>query len=381
MVTPRYAPHLGGVESHVSALAPRIAAAGHTVEVLTQEVGGPDGTPQVLGEGLTVRRFPALGWDTPYTQSPTLWRFLHSEMGTYDLVHAHSYHATPALAVALAGCRRMVFTPHYNGPGHSNSTHLAHLAYRPLGRLITRRARRIICVSRAEADLLVGHFPRARDRITVIPNGVDQEGLNAEAWPSQPPTVLCVGRLEPYKNVGLVIQAMRHLPGEIRLVVVGDGPLRHRLERLAQETGTSQRVTLLGSVPRGILVRWIRTATVQVSMSAHEAFGITVLEALAAGTPVVASDIPAHREFLSKAPAGSLTLVPENATPEVLATALRAAVARGPVGAMAGTNWDAVAELTMQVYFEVAGPWPGADRSPSAAGESSSDLSTGVRHL
>lgn len=352
MVVNRYPPHLGGVETHAEALAARVAAAGHEVEVITQDRGGGDGQPQQVAVRLAVRRFAAIGENTPYPQSPALWRFLRTKAHSFDLVHAHSYHATPALAAALSPCRALVFTAHYNGAGHSTVTHFAHFAYRPLGRLILRRARRVICVSRAEANLLSAAFPACRERIVVIPNGLDSVLPVAEPWPGQVPTVLYVGRLEPYKNVERILASVAHLDSAVQLVVIGEGRSRPALERMAQRQGMSGKVRLLGEVPRDILLRWMRTARTQISMSEHEAFGIAVGEALAMGTPVVASDIPAHREFLERATAGSLTLVPLTAPTEVLAGAIQTALKLGPQPAMSGPNWDEVAQRTLRVYEE-----------------------------
>jgi len=325
LVTPRFSPHLGGVEAHVGALAPRIAAAGHDVEVITPDVAVRRPTVERVSPHLSVRRFPAYGWETPYTQAPELWWYLRRSSASYGLVHAHSYHATPALASALAPGPPLVFTPHYNGAGHTPATTIAHFLYRPMGRIIIRRAAAIICVSRAESDLLVSHFPRAAGRATIIPNGVEPSEVEAEPYPSTGRVVLCVGRLEPYKNVDLVVRAMRHLPAEFRLVVVGSGRSLADLQSLASTIDTPDRIRLLGSVSQTELARWRRTAAAYVSMSTHEAFGITVVDALLARVPVIASDIPAHRELADRAATGAITFVAPDATPQHLASAIAAA--------------------------------------------------------
>ncbi|HYA69735.1 MAG TPA: glycosyltransferase family 4 protein, partial [Acidimicrobiales bacterium] len=147
MVSPRYEPVVGGLVTHVAALATRVASAGHAVEILTQE-HRHRGLPAVeTVSGVVVRRFAILGGGDRYPQSPELWRHLIERADDYDLVHAHSYHATPALAASLAHCRRLVFTPHFHGSGHTWPVRLAHLPYRLVGQLVFGRADRVVCVS------------------------------------------------------------------------------------------------------------------------------------------------------------------------------------------------------------------------------------------
>ena len=112
-------------------------------------------------------------------------------------------------------------------------------------------------------------------------------------WPGT--LVVSAGRLESYKHVEKTVAAMAHLPTDFSLIVTGDGPERRRLETTIAELALLARVRLLGRVYLDELWRWYRRADVYVSMSANEAYSLTVAEALSAGARVVASDIPAHR--------------------------------------------------------------------------------------
>jgi glycosyltransferase involved in cell wall biosynthesis len=113
---------------------------------------------------------------------------------------------------------------------------------------------------------------------------------------------------------------------------------------------------MTGRVAREELIGWYRTADVFVSMSRHEAFGITLLEAAVGGARVVASDIEAHREVAGYLPAGTVRLVDPAASPEDLSEAILAAAAAGPVtGAEACVpTWRGAAERTLAVYQAVA---------------------------
>ena len=117
-------------------------------------------------------------------------------------------------------------------------------------------------------------------------------------------------------------------------------------------------VAFLGRVGDEVLRRWFRTARVYVSMSSHEACGITLLEGLAAGAGVVAADIPAYRELATRAGPGAVALTPLDTTPAALARAIRASAARTHNTMLVANvpSWDAVAARTMLIYRAAACP-------------------------
>ena len=195
-VSAHYAPMIGGVEKHVVAIATRLAAQGHQVEVLTHAEPGSGLAPVELIDGVTVRRFPVPLPSRNYAFSPALSLHLHRHGGDYDVLHAHGYHALPALQATLARPPALVFTPHYHGTGHSFFRKLLHPPYRRLGRLIFTRAGRVIAVAPPEGELILSHFPEVRRRLSVVPNGVDRPALDgAEPFDLQSRVVLSAGRL------------------------------------------------------------------------------------------------------------------------------------------------------------------------------------------
>jgi len=343
---------VGGVETHVAALAVRLAARGHDVEVLTQrKVRCATSIERIAG--VTVRRFPLALPEPIYALAPGIWRYLRRYGARYDLVHAHSYHAFPALFAALAGCRPLVFTPHYHGGGHTPLGRALHLPYRAVGSLMLQRADAIICVSHSEAGLLLRHFPAAADRIAVIPNGVDVAAIRrAQPFPGQQTLILSVGRLAVYKRVDRLLGALTRLDDRFVLCVIGEGPARADLEALAVRLGLEARVHFLGQVDQARLYRWYRTAAIYASLSSQEAFGMTLLESLAGGACVIASDIPAHREVLRTAGSTRAALVPLDA-PSVEVAATLQAMAEKPPDAREGSDirsWDDVVQQTLMVY-------------------------------
>jgi glycosyltransferase involved in cell wall biosynthesis len=353
LVSAHYAPFAGGVESHVEEIAKRLAARGELVEVITHhdDPGLPD---REIRDGVLVRRHKVPVASQHFGLSPAVWATLVRERGRYDIVHAHGYHSSAPLAAALAGASPLVFTPHYHGTGHSALRKAIHIPYRAAGARIAARSKRIICVSRAEAKLFLTHFPAAAPRVTVIPNGVDLERITgALPLPDVGPVVITGGRLQSYKQVDRVIEAMALTPPGLRLVVTGDGPERLALEALTDKRGVRDKVQFLGRAGTDLLYRWYASAAVFCSMSSNEAMPVAILELLAAGARVVASDIPAHRDIRDRT-GGAITLVPLDASPGILAAALEHAVGEPVAAGQRIPTWDEVTTQTLSVYHEIA---------------------------
>ena len=354
IVCAHYAPFAGGVESHVEEIAKRLADRGETVEILTHrdDPGLPDSE---VRDGVLVRRHRVPVPSRHFGVSPAVWATLVRDRHRYDVVHAHGYHSAAPLAATMAGASPLVFTPHYHGTGHSPLRKAIHVPYRAAGTAIAARSRRIICVSRAEADLFLRHFPSARPRVTVIPNGADLARITAaEPFPDAGAVVVTGGRLQSYKQVDRIVEAMALTPSGLRLVITGDGPERGNLEALVDQRGLRERVEFIGRVETDLLYRWYASADVFCSMSSNEAMPVTILELLAAGARVVASDIPAHRDIRDRT-AGTIGLVPLDAGPEVLARALAQALNQPSAPAQRIPTWDEVAQATLEVYRGLTG--------------------------
>jgi glycosyltransferase involved in cell wall biosynthesis len=351
-VVASYHPRVGGVETHVRRIAEACAVAGDEVTVLTHAAGT---APAAEGTGaVRVLRFPETVRSVRYPLSLRLFRYLAKHAGEFEVVHAHSYHTLVGQAAVRSGLP-FVFTPHYHGAGHTRAASLMHRVYRPAGARVLAGADAVICVSQAERDLVTADFPGIAEKVRVIPNGADPRPAAPRGpdLPSGPQLVLTVGRVERYKNVDLIIRAFSGVRAEATLVVVGDGPDRPRLERLAGRAG---RVRFTGRVSDAELEALLSAADVVTSASDHEAFGLVLADGLTAGAQVVASGIPAHREIGRLAgPAAPISYVdPRNTTD--FAVALDTALAKGRAAAGQAwlPSWSEVADQTRDLYAAVA---------------------------
>ncbi len=332
LIAHQYPPAVGGVERHVAELAQGFVQQGIAVEVITCDPTRRLPT-HALHDGVLVHRFPTLANDGVFYVSPQLSAWLLQNAHRFTLLHAHSYH-TPLALQALIAARwarvPFVLTAHYHGTGHSLVRRALHIPYRAVGSVLTHQARPLICVSQVERALLERHFGQHLDT-AIVPNGVDVEPIR-RAEPlskrAEQKLVVVAGRLEHYKQIDRVIEAVPQLPDDYELIVIGNGPAHDEVFQRVTELHLSERVRMLGYVPTPMLYRWLRTADVFVSLSQHEAFGITLLEAAVAGARIVASDIPAHREVAGYVSAGRVSFIRSDCSAAELADDIKAACQR-----------------------------------------------------
>ncbi len=356
---------MGGVERYVAHLARGLQARGIPVEIVTTEPA-TDHPYLESCDGIPVRRFPTLRGDRLFYPSPLLARWLGHNGGRYSLFHAHNLHTLVPLACEWAARQNripFILTAHWHGTGHTPVRRLLHVPYRPVADWVVHGSRSVIGNSDAEAALLRRDFGD-RLPITVIPEGISlatpavADPIGGGVDHSNGVTILSVGRLEPYKRVQRLVEAVAVLPEPYQVVVVGDGPARSAIERAAVTSGVHDQVRLLGRVPDDELRGWYARADAFVSLSMHESFGLAVLEAAAAGMPVVASDIPAHRESLAFVPHGRIILVPTNAPAVAVAAAIQVALAAGRAVDRSDwplPSWDGLVDQTVDVYRSVLG--------------------------
>ncbi|WP_132060789.1 glycosyltransferase family 4 protein [Halorussus amylolyticus] len=339
-VTPRYPPRAGGVEAHVAEISERLVARGREVTVFTADAG-PDVPRRETRNGVEVRRFRGFAPGGAFHVAPGISAAVRR--ADPDVVHAHNYHSLPVLFAALGvGDARFVVTTHYHGASADSVRDRLLSAYRFPGGWALGRADAVVAVSEWERDRLYEDFDVSA---TVIPNGLQVERF-AGATPDarDRPYLLCVGRLEAYKGVQHAIRALADLP-EYDLLVAGSGDYRDELERVAREAGVADRVEFLGFVADDRLPGLYAGAEAYLTLSAFESYGMTVAEALAAGTPCVVREAGALVDWADREDCAGVAGV----APEDVAAGVRAAVGRAAPAAALPT-WDDVTERVLDVY-------------------------------
>lgn len=337
-VAPRFYPHIGGVETHVFELARRMRE--FDVEVLATDPSGKLKKAEEIEE-IKVKRFKSFAPGNAYFFSPELWSYLKRHSADYDLIHAHNFHAFPALYAALSRPKKLVFTPHYHGHGHSFFRDILFRIYRLYARRIFCQADLVICVSKFEKELILKDFKPKR--VEVIPNGVNFEFMEKRKNGKK---ILYVGRIEKYKGLDFVVEALKLLP-DFRLEIVGKGSYKREIIRLAKKLEVLDRISFYQDLSREELLRRYSEASVLVLLSKFEAYGLVVAEALASKTPCVVAKTSALAEWVDEKNVFGISYPPS--IPE-LAELIRKASEIG-VGDVNIPSWNEVAKRVKKVYF------------------------------
>jgi glycosyltransferase involved in cell wall biosynthesis len=227
-------------------------------------------------------------------------KYLESNSKNFDIVHAHSYHAFPALYASQSKRgNRLVFTAHYHGTGHTFFRAMLHRPYKMIGRGIFKKADKIICVSKYEKCLILKNFQINEEKMTIIPNGVDTAEFSSFKKNDRGYRfILYVGRLDKSKGVHHLIKAVPKIDPDIILEIVGDGPFGRTLTRLAEEYGVKDRVVFRKNLDRQTLLQEYVDASLFVSLSKYESYGITIAEALTSGVPCLVANSTALTEWI-----------------------------------------------------------------------------------
>jgi len=347
IVCPRFYPYIGGVETHVLEISKRLAKK-FDIEVITTD---PTGKLKKFEEmyGFKVRRFKSFAPNEAYYFSLDLYRFIKREK--YDIIHAHNYHAFPALLAFLAkNNSKFIFTPHYHGKGHSFIRDILHKPYKVIGRKMFEDADAIICVSRFEKKLVLKNFHVKR--LYVIPNGINLEEfnkfINIKNNKKDYKRLLFVGRIEKYKGLQYVVKALKYLP-DFKLDVVGAGSYKTNIIKLASKIGVLDRIRFYQNLSREELLKLYAKAGVLVLLSKFEAYGIVVSEALASRTPCIVARTSALAEFIDNK---NVFGIDYPIDVKELAELIRR-VSEIKVKGVKLISWDEVAKRVERIYFNV----------------------------
>ncbi len=310
LVSPYDWAHLGGVNNHIQRLSHEFMGSGHRVAIIApsskpvEELDEPNLI--VIGRPIPV---PIAGSVARITLSFHRTRQVRAVLDEheFDVVHLHEP-LFPFLPVTVLRYSNAVNV----GTFHAyTSWSKGYRSFRPLLKRWFRRLHGKIAVSRPAAEVVRHYFP---GYYNIIPNGIDTRHFSADVSPIErfddgKLNILFVGRMEKRKGLQHLLSAYGRIKWEYpqsRLIVVGPGKLDAASERILGERAL-QDVELVGAVGYGDLPRYYRTADVFCTpATGGESFGIVLLEAMACGTPIVASRNPGYASVMQDGAQGLL---------------------------------------------------------------------------
>lgn len=317
-------------------------------------------------------RVPSMGWG--------IYRFYKKRLGSFDLIHSQNN------AAFLISPERI---PKIESVHHTIKSEIkriektkiislkdmfcASLYYKFLLKLERRNSESVdhfIAVSNYTKDALINEYGINSSNITVIPNGVDankfrirprQKARKRLKLPLDKRILLVVSRLERRKNVASLISALKLLRrNDTILVICGEGEYSYKLRELTVELKLNNNVMFTGIVNDNLLPLYYNAADLYVLPSVIEGFGLTLLESMASGTPVVASKVCAIPEVTDK---GKSAMLAEEPTPNKLAMAINEVLTnedlyerlkiRGMNHVKEAYSWSAAAKKTLEIYEKV----------------------------
>ena len=364
----------GGVSAHVHDLAIALGRMGHEVSVIAPAESDEDlpdfvvstGKPRAVRYNGSVAR---LSFGPIVARKVSKW----IEDGEFDVLHVHEPLA-PSVSVLACWAAKgpIVATWHSSMDKSRVIMSLAKLAQTVMEKVSAR-----IAVSEAAAQTMIEHV--GGDPV-IIPNGVDVESFaNAQplpGWPGEGKSLVFLGRVdEPRKGLDVLLKAFplirREFP-QIRLLVAGPGDMDDALAQMSEQDAAA--ITKMGLVDTETKSRVFASGTIYVAPNTGgESFGIVLLEAMASGTPVVASDLDAFQRVLNYGDAGHQFV---NEDPDSLAQTLinllrdEDELARLHQAGLERANefdWSTVARDIVEVYESVR--VPGVPVEPDLAGQ------------
>ncbi|MBE0432282.1 glycosyltransferase family 4 protein [candidate division WOR-3 bacterium] len=355
-------PHTGGIPEHILYLCKTIRQLGHDARILAPSYG--KNHPWVedyiirLGRAVKIpknRSFAVLTFGVLIPWK--LRRLLERER--FDVIHLHGSIAPTLPYLALKYSKAKNFITFHSA--HEKS--YGYVLWEPVLEQYFRKLDGLIAVSTVARDSVAKYFP---GRYRIIPNGIDTERFNPDVRPIEElsgysPKVLFVGRFEPRKGLKYLLQSFPMVLREIptaRLVVVGQGILERYYRRYVEEH-IKGSVHFVGHVSAQDLPRYYASCDVYCSpATGAESFGIVLLEAMAAETPIVCSDIPGYRTIMEDGREGLFfTACDPKALAQKLVQLLKDPARRKEMGANGrkkaiAYDWKKVTNQVLDFYHE-----------------------------
>ncbi|HWH94547.1 MAG TPA: glycosyltransferase family 4 protein [Baekduia sp.] len=379
--------HLGGLQRYVRELAGALVRAGADVTVVARRKDPNLPLCELAEDGVTIQRFAG---PSKASRAYALTYPLGAGRAALAAVDAHPDHLVhthfPLQAFPLLLKRRRPFVHTFHAPVYREIESERQGSYalpRPLERVVVAASRRgeRAMVRRATAIITLSAFMRdevaaldapAGARVTQVPGGIDTTRFTPDGsavehpWATgDGPLLFTARRLVPRTGVGELVEAMPEILTQVpgaRLVIAGAGALAGRIAARVDALGLRERVLLAGRVSDGDLLGWYRAADLVVIPTQElEGFGLATAEALACGTPVVATPAGANGELLTPL---SPRLVADGTAPADIARAviavladpalLAAVAARARAHVHPAMSWDALAARHLRLYAQLA---------------------------
>jgi glycosyltransferase involved in cell wall biosynthesis len=365
LVTPLYAPSLGGVQTCAREVATRLVKRRVDARVLTADPTHRLPRTEML-DGVPVQRVPAWPRHQDYGFAPAIGPVIRRARS--DVIHVQCYQTLVApIAMNAAWRSRTPYVVTFHGGGHSSTVRhsLRRAQLNILGPLLARSAALV-----ATAEWEIEHYSSilglAQSRFVLIPNGGDLPVPVDPPSPARGTLIVSVGRAERYKGHHRVLAALPHVLKELpdaRLWIAGEGPYEPQLEQLARRLGVADRVEIRAEHDRAAYAQRLAGASVAALLSDFESHPMAALEAISLGVPMLVADNSGLAELAAH---GHADAVSPSADSRVVAAEMIRLVKHPPRRRAPAviSSWEACVDQHELLYARVLG---NRIRAPGAA--------------
>ncbi len=316
-VSAYYPPHRGGVEVVVDEISSELAERNYDVRVFTSNIGAKNEPSTKKSKNYLLRRIKGV----EIAHTPVMWTLpVHLMLlPGKSIIHVHMAQAgMPEIALAVAKIRGFKYIAHFHldvePSGRLGSLFLLYKKY-VLG-FTLRKADSVVVFSNKQKDFVNKKYNVKCENIHIIPNGVSEKYFQKRTNNKLKLELLSVGRLTNQKRIDRVIKAVGKMNAPVHLTVVGDGEDRNDLEELANVVA-KDKVTFVGEKKPQYVREYYKDSDIFVIPSDKEGMPIVMLEAMAAGLPVVGSNVLGIHELLY-----GVGVLVNNPSPETFARAI-----------------------------------------------------------
>lgn len=357
-----YPPHLGGMENVAKEISERLAKKGHDVEVFTSDIGSKKNKLEST-KNLKINYLKSFEIaNTPVI--PSLF-FKLLKISKDSIIHLHLAQAfIPEIVYLISKIRKIPYVVYI------------HIDLNPSGKLgflipaykkiflkkVLLSASKVIVPTIDYVRLISKKYNLPKKNICIVPCGIDLNNFHqSPADLHDPIRLLFVGRLQVQKNVPLLIKSFKYLVDNtkfnIELNIVGDGEDKDKIIQLINSLNLSNKIHLLKKLEKKSLYETYRNSDIFILTSKYESFGIVLVEAMASGLPIVASDITAVRNVVINKKTGLLSKLSEkdfakNINKILSNTELRKILIANGLKDVKKYDWDKIIEKLEIIYKE-----------------------------
>ena len=281
---------IGGAQRLLSDLLPILKQQGIDVSLLVLKSENNDFCRKVFDAGVKI-----ISLDVKYFRNPFLAFKVRSIIKGYDVVHAHLVHSLYICSLAARGLKtKLIYTEH-----STSNNRRGKACVRPIEKFIYGRYDKLISISQQTQDALQDWLQSNDGRFIVINNGVDTKAFANIHKKVIPKSLIMVSRFASSKDQETVIRAMKELDNDITLRFVGDGVNLEHCKQVANDLGVSNRIHFLGA--RSDVADLIAESYIGIQSSNWEGFGLTAVEIMACGKPVIATEVNGLKQVVEGA--------------------------------------------------------------------------------